>query len=219
MAETVVGLIERVLEEGGFDAPNSRALEWLTVRQRQMCARSRCYRKTISLGVTVNGQSDYALPAEVLELREVLVGGTLFGPMRHTDPAQGAKGWLWLGGEGGIAGRDDNSAGEPMLRLYPTPAPNTPQVEPGAEITIYAVCRPPDLAEYNDATLKVPTEYVDALVSGAIATGMLRMEARPDLAQAHETIFAAACGELLQATNRRFRGSGPAQIRVAGINA
>lgn len=69
------------------------------------------------------------------------------------------------------------------------------------------------------AQLKVPSEFYDALIEGAIATGLTRVESRPDLAAPFETKFADACTELLTEVNKRYRGSGPAQIRLAGINA
>lgn len=218
MADTVAQLVEQVVTEAQFDCTNAQALRWLTVRQRQMCRRSKWYRKTLNIGPTVNKQASYSVPAEVVEILQVTVGGQVFGHMHHTDPPEGAKGWIWLGGEGGVAGREDSSTGEAQLRLYPIPETNT-SIETGVALEVWAVCRPPDLVEGQDSTLVIPGEYADALVSGAIATGMLRTESRPDLASAFEQIFDAACSELLQQSNRRFRGTGPAQIRVAGINA
>jgi hypothetical protein len=212
VADTVAQLVSAVLDEGQFDATPAQALRWLSVRQRQMCRRAKWYRKTLSIGPTVEGQAAYPLPVEVVEILMVEVGGKVYGHLRHQDPPEGALGWVWLGGEGGIAGRQDSSSGEPQLWLYPTP-------EAPAPISVYAVCRPPDLLEGTDSTLVIPGEYVDALVSGAIATGLVRTEDRPDLAGNHEQIFTAACGELTQQSNRRFRGVGPAQIRVQGVNA
>lgn len=218
MADTVAQLVEQVLTEGQFDATNPQVLRWLSVRQRQMCRRSKCYRKTLSIGPTVNGQASYTLPAEVVEILQVTVGGIVYGHMRHTDPPEGAKGWIWLGGEGGVAGREDDASGAQQLRIYPAPATGS-SPEPGQTLELWAVVRPPDLVEGTESTLVIPGEYMDALVSGAIATGLLRTENRPDLASTFEQVFDTGCSELLQQSNRRFRGTGPAQIRVAGINA
>jgi hypothetical protein len=218
VADTVAQLVEQVIAEGSFDASNAQALRWLTVRHRQMCYRARHFRRSLNLGPTVNEQASYPLPAEVTEILLVNVGGMVFGHMRHQDPPEGAKGWIWLGGEGGVAGREDTAEGETQLRLFPTPRVNT-TIEPGLAIEAWCVCRPPDLIEGQDATLKIPGEFMDSLVAGAIATGMLRLENRPDLASGFEQVFDAACGELGQFTNKRFRGSGPAEIRVKGINA
>jgi hypothetical protein len=218
VADTVAQLVAQVLEEGQFDATNAQALRWLTVRQRQLCRRSKWYRKTLSIGPTVDGQASYALPAEVVEILMVEVDGYVYGHMRHQDPSEAAKGWIWLGGSGGIAGRQDSSAGEQQLWIFPTPYAGG-SLEPGKAVSVYAVVRPPDLVEGDDTTLVIPGEYMDALVEGAIATAMLRTEDRPDLAAGHEQIFTTACGELSQQSNRRYRGVGPAQIRVVGVNA
>jgi len=219
VADTVAQLVAQVLEEGQFDATNAQALRWLTVRQRQMCRRSKSYRKTLSLGPTAQGVATYALPDEVVEILMVEVGGYVYGHLRHQDPPEGAFGWVWIGGTGGLAGRQDSSAGVQQLWLYPTPDAGGATPPPGATISVWAVCRPPDLSETSPEGLVIPGEYMDALVSGAIATALLRTEDRPDLASNHETIFLNACTELLQQSNRRYRGVGPAQIRVVGVNA
>lgn len=218
MSDSVSQLVGEVLEEGQFDASGAQALRWLTIRQRLMCRRSKWWRKSLSVGPTVEGEATYPVPGEVVEILMVEVDGKVYGHLRHQDPSEGALGWIWLGGTGGIAGREDTGAGEQQLRIFPTPLAGGP-LEPGKPISVYAVCRPPDLSETDNTTLVIPGEYMDALVAGAIATGMVRTEDRPDLAASYEQTFTAACQELTQQSNRRFRGVGPAQIRVVGINA
>jgi hypothetical protein len=221
--DTVAELIAEVRSQGNIDCTEAEALKWLTRRHRKMCERSRCYRKTI-VQTTVKEQVSYAIPAEVIQIREVLVfspTGSAFVPYgtgRHTDIAQGALHYLWLTGlflavGGGVAGGDWNEAGESQLFLYPTPT------ETGAQIKVLAVCIPPDLKIGEDSTIKVPGTYLDALVNGAIATGLLRLEGRQDLATYHEQVFNEACSELLTETNRKHRGPGPAEIRVVGYNS
>lgn len=216
---TVAQLVASVLEDGQFDASEAQALRWLNTRHRQLCARTRCYRRVLDLGATVGGKSAYALPAGVVEILQVNIGGLPYGASRHSDFAEGERGYIWLGGgEGGIAGRDDSESGQQLLRIFPAPqVALTP--EPGSEITVYAAMQPPPLVVGQDSTIKVPDDYFDALVSGAIATGMLRVETREDLAAPHEQIFTTAVGELLRATNRKYRGAGPARVRILGINA
>lgn len=211
----VAELVEAVLEEGSFDTSEDRVLKWLSRRQRLMCSRSRCYRKKLELGPTVAGQQAYAVPAEALEIREVQVAGVLWGAGRHSDLPQGAQGWLWLERllGSGITTREDSSAGDSLLALYPIPS------EAGLTITAYTVCEPPDLKAGDDTTLVVPPTMDEALINAAMATGLLRLEARPDLAAPLEAAFGASCEELARSTARRFRGTGPAQIRVVGFNA
>ena len=336
MSRSLGELLTSVLSEGNFDATEAQALQWLNARHELMCARTKCYRRKIQIGPTVAEQAGYPIPPEVLEIREVQVAspkssppnlGVPYGPGVHLDLAQGALHYLWLGGlylavGGGIYVRDENSEGQNLLSLYPTPT------EAGNAITIFAVCRPDQLTlsgaslvaggsgtiryaattrplteaekatfiaggglpagigteagvssvtfEYQsagsawstaavvkDATgayhsvvsplvqgalqwrakglgptgavvwqtpteeafvggtggLRVPPEFYDALIDGAIATGLTRVESRADLAVPFEEKFAAACEELLVEVNKRYRGSGPATIRVQGFNA
>lgn len=333
---TPQGLVSQVLEEGSFAVSEATALNWLEARHKSMCARTRCYRRKIEIGPTVAQQQQYAVPAEVMEIRECQVGSLATGALNqvpygvgiHTDLAQGALGYIWLGGlflavGGGIFVRDENAAGEEMLSLYPIPT------ESGLNVTLYAVCRPeplsltaPALVVGGSATLrfcyttralteaeratfvgggglpggvgteaglssvtleyrqpgggwtagtvvkdamgawhstvtpltaagelewrakglealghvlwevveservgtgqqqiKVPEDALDALVEGAIATGLRRVEGRPDLAAAYDAVFDAKCVELAREVNARFRNAGPAQIRVRGWNA
>lgn len=223
---TVAQLVQNVLTEGNFDATEPQALQWLSRRHELICARSKCFRKNLEVGPTVAGTRSYAVPAEVVEIHEVQVTsspetgslGVPYGAAKHSDIAEGALGYIWLGGlylavGGGIYTRGYGATGEDKLSLYPTPTEN------GLQIKVFAVCRPEDLTVGEDAGLKIPPEFADALVSGAIATGLSRLEARGDLAAEHESRFAQACDELRGQTAKRFRGSGPATIRVIGFNA
>lgn len=216
MSVTVAQLVANVLSEGSFDATEAQALQWLSRRQEQMCARTRCYRKEIAIGPTVAEQNSYAMPAEVVEVRELQVNGYPYGEGRHSDLAQGKLGYLWLsglyypGGMGGIYVRGYSSTGERVVSLYPTPT------EASLPIAVFAVCYPPDLVAGQDGTLVIPSAYADGLVAGAIGTGMSRVERRADLAANFEAIYSAACSELEQQVDKELRGSGAAQIRVAG---
>lgn len=214
---TVAQLVASVLEDGQFDATEAQALRWLNTRHRQLCARTRCYRQTLTFGPTVAGQLGYPVPPGVVEILQVTVGGLVYGATRHSDFAQGERGFIWLGGEGGVAGREDSGSGQQLIRIFPA-AKVGAAPEPGEAISVYAATQPPPLVVGDDSTIKVPDDYFDALVSGAIATGMLRVESNPALAAPHEQIFTTAVGELLRATNRKYRGSGPARVRLLGVN-
>lgn len=231
MAGTAVAtLVSVILEEGNFDATPAMALRWLDQRHKLICSRSKCFRRRLPIaGGTVAGTRGYPIPAEVVEIREVTVQGSAsvggspvpYGAGRTTDLAAGALGFIWLGGQyvgvgGGIYVRDESNAGQDLLALYPTPS------ESGLAIELLAVCRPPALengGEGAGATLVTPVEFDDALVAGAISTGLSRIESREDLAAGGESKFAAACEELTRQVNKRMRGAGAAQIRVIGYNA
>lgn len=169
MSASVADLVASVLTEGNFDATQMQVLAWLNARHELMCARTRCYRRKIEVGPTVAEQQSYVLPKEVLEIREVVVQspesadlgglGVPYGAGLHRDLAQGALGYLWLGGVyqragGGIYVRDENGDGKDLLALYPAPT------EGGLAVSVFAVCRAEPL------TLGV----VEGLVVGSAAT-------------------------------------------------
>jgi hypothetical protein len=212
MAETVQGLIDSVKNEGSFDVTDAQALAWLNRRHERMIIRARAYRKTTTL-TTVASQRDYTLPADMVEVLEVAVDGTPYGRAHHTDLLYGSQGWVQLSGIGGVVASEESTTGGPEIALYPTPT------QGGLSVTVRGTFRPADLSTSDNSTLVVPSEYIDALISGAIATGLKRVENRPDLAQAHEQDYEAACEEFRRQIARRYRGSGPTPIRIQGVNA
>ena len=209
---TVQGLIDQVVTEAQFDVTNDAALAWLDRRHKKMVVRARAYRKSVSVGPTVSGTSDYLLPTDLVEVLEVNVGGLPYGRGTHTDLSYGAQGWLVLDGIGGIISSEENASGGAEIALYPTPTSS------GSTITVRGVFRPATLTVGVDTTILVPDEFLDSLVSGAIATGLARQEYRPDLAQSFEQDYEAACEEWRRQLRRRYRGAGPTPIRIRGVN-
>lgn len=209
---TVQGLIDQVVTEAQFDVTSDAALAWLDRRHKKMVVRARAYRKSVSVGPTVSGTSDYALPTDLVEVLEVSVGGLPYGRGTHTDLAYGAQGWLVLDGIGGIVSSEETASGGAEIALYPTPTTN------GTAITVRGVFRPASLTVGVDTTILVPDEFLDSLVSGAIATGLARQEYRPDLAQSFEQDYESACEEWRRQLRRRYRGAGPTPIRIRGVN-
>jgi len=211
--EAVQQLVNAVIEDADFDATPAQALRWLNTRQKLMCERTLCYRKTLSLGNTVEGQDVYSLPAGVVRLLQVTVGDVTYEQATHRDFSALAHGFEWLVGEpgvsGGVAAREDSPAGTTQLRVFPVPG------ETPLPIAVYAAMVTPDLVIGQDSTLVIPPQFYDGLVDGAIATGSGRGEARTDLAAQFEEKFTAACQELKLATRVKFRRSGPTQIRVS----
>lgn len=218
----VQDLVTAVISEGGFDPgdvsgspPSSpTVLRWLTNRHYKMVSRSKCYRKTVDIGPTVAGQRDYALGEDVVEIYEVLVGGIPYGRGRHVELAQGARGFLLLDDpDAGLMTAEESATGAREIALFPTPGTS------GVSITVRAAWLPGELSVSDDATLRIPPDFRDALIAGGIATGLRRIEQRADLAAPFESEYSDACEELRRQVSRRYRGTGPAQIRVQGYNA
>lgn len=209
---TVQGLIDQVKSEATFDVTDAQALAWLDRRHKKMVVRARALRKSVSVGPTVANQRDYALPADNVEVHEILVDGTPYGRATHTDLAYGALGWVVLDGVGGVASSEETATGGAEIALYPTPT------QSGLTITVRGVFRPADLVVGQDTAIMVPDEFLDSLVSGAIATGLARKDYRPDLAQSFEADYENACEEWRRQLRRRYRGAGPTPIRIQGVN-
>lgn len=208
---TVQGLIDSVKSEAQFDVTDAQALTWLDRRHKTMVIRAKALRKTASL-TTVANQRDYVLPTDLIEILEVDVDGTPYGRATHTDLSYGAQGWVQLTGIGGVVASEEDASGGPEIALYPTPTQSS------LAVLVRYVARPATLTVGVDSTLFVPDEQQDALISGAIATGLKRQEYRPDLAQVFEQEFDAACDEYRRRISRRYRGGGPAVIRIQGVN-
>jgi hypothetical protein len=208
MPDTVADLVTAVKSEASFDVTDAVALAWLNRRHRAMVARSRCLRYSVSLGNTVADQRDYALPDGLVMLTEVTVDGIVYGRANHADLAV-EQGYLVLDGEGGVVTAEESATGGLEIALYPTPT------ESGDPIVVRGAWLPPDLSTSDATTLKIPQDLTDALIAGAVGTGLRRVEHRPDLAQPHDQEFAEGVETLRRRVASRYRGSGPSRIRFA----
>jgi hypothetical protein len=213
---TVQQLVDTVRARGAFDTTDPVILDALNDRHQKMVARSRCYRRTINPGTgsTVANQRDYSLGSDVVELLEVSVGGIVYTRGWHTDIASSAQNWLLLDGAGGIIAPEEDSEGALEVALIPTPT----DVQ---TLTARAALLPPDLVVGTDTTIKAPRDFHEALIAGAISALLTSNigDFRADIAQTFEGIFVDGCHELRAQVDRRYRGSGPAQIRIQGVNA
>jgi hypothetical protein len=214
---SVAELVTDVLTEASFDATETQALKWLSRAHALMCVRSTILRKNLNLGLTEENVSTYDLPAEVVQILELRVGGVPYGQGTHTDIAYDALSYLWIQGipGSGLGVQEASAEGVDQIALVRRPA----EAPGGLPIELYAVCRPGPLVSGEDSTVKVPDEFTDALVSGACATALARVEARPDLASSFQAQFDAGCAELLKQVRKRYRGSASPQIRVVGYTA
>lgn len=207
--EVVAGLIAAVTTQEGLDVDATTVLGWLSSRQALMCARSGCLRRRLSIGATVNGQADYPVPRQIVRILELKVNGVIYSSGRHGDIANHANRLVWIWGPGGLVAREGEVGGTEQLALVPAPT------DDGQVIEAYATCRPGPIVEGDDATVHIPDEFHDALVDGAIALGLQRMESRGDLAAEFAQRFDGACAELLKQVRKRYKGLAPEQLRTA----
>jgi hypothetical protein len=209
MADTVDALVGEV--QSIVDVSPAEALTALNRRYRAMVARSRLVRKRLAVGPTVASQSFYPVSG-VVELLGVSVNGVPYGKGAHTDFYGAALGSLTWSGPGGLVVADASSAGVSGVSLIPTPT------EAGLSIELFAAVFPADLAAGGAAsTIVVDPDFLDVLVEAAASTYLRRQgEGDPNTSDAR---FDQACEELRRRVNHRYRSSGPAQIRVQGVNA
>lgn len=210
MAVTAQSIVDAVRLEVGFDATEAQVLAWLNGRHKAMVARSRCFRKSLAVGNTVIGTSFYAL--DVIELYNLEVGGVPYMKARRPDIYGYSQGTLlWTGkGTTGLIVADASSAGVRGISLVPTPT----AVQ---AIVAYAAVAAPNLALADNVL--PDDDFAEALIDATAATGYKRDTERMELAAPFEQMFTDACEELRRRVQRRYRGPGPTQIRVIGVNA
>jgi hypothetical protein len=205
MAYTVGTAADAVIAQGGFDPSSSNTsrpvvISWLSLKQQEMVSRSRWLQEDLLIGLTVAGQSEYALDASVVEVFELDVGGTVYeriGQRRLRRLKQGLLGIRVVG----VFAPDYSSSGAVQVEVFPAPS-NT-----GDEIRAWAALAAPELSSSNEsAAFSVPTEFVEGIIDGAIGLGMLRVTQNPYVADSYDQSFQAKTEELRRRLNSRLSG-------------
>jgi len=213
-ADTVQMLVDDVRVEGGFDATEPQALRWLNRAWRRMIGEARAYRKVVSVGNTVAGTAFYAF--DPVEAYSFEIAGVPYGKARRPDIYASAQNRLVWTGDGGLIVSSANASGAPGIEIIPVPS----AVE---AITSFAAMIPADLTidPAGDTLLAavLAGDFHDELVAGAVAVGLKRLERRADEAASFDRDYALGTERLRLRVRRRFRGPGPSQIRVLGVNA
>lgn len=198
------------IKQVGFDNTDDEILGWADERQKEMVAAARARRSLVDIGPTVADQQAYDLPATVVHLFEVTVSDAPYSGTIHTDIAlAGQSELVWLGNGLWNVGEDD--AGARKLYLIPSPT------EDGQTIIAYAALAAETLTLAGDVF--IDDQFVRYLRYGAISTGWDLNAEDGGLGERYEARFEQGVERYRRFVNRRFRGSGPAQIRVKGLNA
>lgn len=201
-------LVDQVKQQG-FDNTDAEILGWIDERQKEMVAFARARRDLVSLGNTVVDQQSYSADATIVELLEMTVGGRTYTRGRHADISSAAQdGLVWVGS--GIFIPQIDASSVEQFALLPVPT----SVE---AIVAYAAIR--GAAAALGSALVIPDEFVRFLRYGAIATGWELNAEDGNTADRYEAKFEDGKERYRRWIVRRFRGSGPTQIRVAGLNA
>lgn len=210
MSTAVQSLIDQVVDEYGFDITAPQALREIDVRHKTMVARALANRRTITVGTTVAGQQTY--PVTALEVYEVYVDGVPYGKAPRRSVAAERAGTLrWKPSWQGLFVATADSAGVAELGLIPVPT------TAGLAITAFVAALADPLTQGGN--IVVDDDMANALVEGAAATFFARDAEQIPSADRNEVRFDLACEGYRRRVASRFRGPGPAQIRVQGINA
>jgi hypothetical protein len=213
MAETVSAVVSEIRTQGSLDLSDAEALAILNRRHKQMNARAGVYRDSQAATrlVDVGAAVTFSAPAGLQQLLQLLNPSYVsVGRARRSDIAEMIAGTLPISGAGSVyAEYGEGSAGvaTTVWLIYPDPV----------AVTAYGIYETPDLLLDNSVPFVVDADLIEGLMAGVFATALQRPgEARPDLAAQQEQLFSAACEEQRARAARRYRGSGPAQIRLSG---
>lgn len=207
---TLADAIARVKAQGGFDVSDDEAQGWVLDAYRTMVARSK-WRQTIrELGLTAVGVGAVDVPEDIVDVLQLAVNGRPYDRISVRELWElktGSRSLLSTTGVFAPIFQDDAAdVGDlDQVELYTAPT------EAGLSIMALAAVLPPTLG--SDGQFAVPEDVHERIVDGAISTGLLRKEERPDLAAGYKAQFDEAVGELNRRRTSRI-GSGPAQMAV-----
>lgn len=205
-------LVAAVMDQGGFDetatgSTEDEVKEWINSAYRRMVVRSKWRKAQVELGETVADQAEYALPAGVEDIEEgILVGGEPWHPV-----GQKALWHLKYGNasaSGGVWAADYSEDGSVQIELYPAPETS------GVVISALGVLAPPVLEDSDDTPI-VPSDFHDAIIDGAVATGLRRIDERIGEADSFDMRFVGEIENLRRRGNARL-STGPAVMQVQG---
>lgn len=206
------GIITAVQDQTGTDASRATVLSLLNEKYGEMCSRSRWLLETISLGSTVAGTAEYALPDNVIELISLRAGSYRFGEIGAKDYwdllARGTGTW---DGRRGAYAPTYSSTGGTSVSLWPTPDVS------GTALTALASVQPADLTDAGTSTPVVPADVHGALIDGTSSLVLSRIDERSDLAIPFEQRFQEAVERLRRRKNSRVGGDGM-QAQIRGVH-
>lgn len=168
-----------------------------------------------TLGNTVDGTSNYALPTDVVDIKRLKVAytdGTVLYNAVGIEELWGVDATTGEVRSGvHVFAEDYQADGTVQVRLYPAPE------ESGVPILGLQALQPATMTYGGAFTPIIPADIHPYLLDGAFADGYAEVEHRPDLAQYHEQRFEVGVNKLRMRKNSRT-GDGPARIAVQGYD-
>lgn len=189
------------------DLSDTEAKARLNQRHKEMVAKARALKETLTVGSTTAGTESYDVAAEVVELMSLKVDGSLYDKVTPDEMWDLQSGEAWIErGPLGVYTDEYSASGTGRVTLYPTPTST------GLAIVGRGAVLPPDLVNDGDFP-SLPPDFHEDLVDAAWATTLRRDETRFDLWQSLEQQFENRIAELRRRLEDRI-GSGPVQIQI-----
>lgn len=200
--------IIQAVADAGFDttagaSSSGQIQSWVNERYRRLVADTGWLREQVQLGTTATGVVQYPVAGDMTDVANVVVGGAPYQRISPRELVEVKAGIRVLLGEPAFAPAY-SASGAPYVELYP---------EPAAGQAVLALVERIPATLTGTATPVLPIDFHDALVDGAIATGMRRVYKRYDDADRHELIFQDHVKRLQRRVNSRI-GSGATQVRL-----
>jgi hypothetical protein len=185
------------------------ARAWVLDAARRLNGETQYLTISASLGVTVAGQAEYSLPADIVDLAAVRVGTVVYSKASPNDiwGLEDTGNPATLVGNGGLFAPAWSSTGVPKIELYPVPTAAGTVIEGRQVITI------PEPTVWATEDPPLPSDFDTALWHGAVASGLAEKDEDLAAAEWHENRFAAAANRLQRRKNSRI-GSGAVRMRV-----
>lgn len=204
--------IDRVSREGGFDTtstntPRETLNSWITTQVNEALARSRWRKQALDIGPGVEGKSEYAIPAPVVDLRNLYVDGSPYAIASWQDVLSFQSGFGRIRGRAaGAAAASFESDTDAMILLHPAPSA-------GVSIIAHVAVT---IGELTDETVEIPLPsdlHQRIVIDGAIGLGLQRLEESAQDAAPYLQRYEEGVAMLSKRANSRI-GSGPTWIRV-----
>lgn len=206
-------IIDAVIQQCGTDASRVTVLSVLNEMYAMQLADSRWFRTQASIGTTVAGTGEYAVPVAIIEAYGVTVGGYTYEPIGEDQM------WLIKQGaaaartaRGGLYAQGYDSVGNATITFHPTPATS------GEDIVVYAALEGPALADSVSSIPITPADSHSSLIDGTAGTILTRVDERPDLGAPFIASYQAVTERLRRRKNQLLRGGKPVQLMVSGVH-
>lgn len=196
---TYVDLIVEVRAQ--IDVSDDQAYAWLLDRARVWNAEASWL--LTSTAFPADGSRYYDLPGDCVWIEAVLLGPKPY--QRSTFPALDARyAGSWGSGFCGVYAEGANANGDLVLQIHPDSS------DPAAVLNLRYVA---DVPDDRDQSPPFPVDFDEALVEGAIAIGLARMDERFDSANYFDERFRNG-GDRLKRRRHGVIGRGATAIRV-----